>query len=284
MSVNEKRKGLLYVHGAILMFGGTGLFARIIQLPATDIIAWRSIMAALVLLCLLLALQGPIRLRSGKDTLTMLGIGVLLGIHWITYFKSMQVAGVAVGMLALYTSPIITVFLEPLFHGQKPHFSDVVCAFLVFVGVLLLVPAFSLDNDITQGVLWGVLSAVFFALRNVMQRHFLQGYRGDTSMLYQGAVAAAVAFPLLQVHPSIIPAASWWQLALLAIVFTAIPHSLFAGSLRYLKAKSVGLIGCLQPVYGTLFAFLILHEQPSVLTLVGGALIVGTAAWETYRS
>lgn len=282
--MEEKRKGLLFVHSAILMFGGTGLFARIIDLPATDIIAWRSVLAAVVLLVILLALKNPVRLRSRRDTGIMLGIGVLLGVHWITYFQSMQIAGVAVGMLALYTSPIITVFLEPLFHGQKPHGRDIFCAVLVFIGVMLLVPDFSLENDITQGVLWGVLSAVFFALRNTLQRHYLQGYRGDTSMLYQSAVAALVAFPLLQDNPADFSVDTIWQLALLAIVFTAIPHSLFAGSLRYLKAKTVGLIGCLQPVYGTLFAFLILQEQPSLLTLVGGALIVGTAAWETWRS
>lgn len=282
--MEDRRKGLLYVHSAILMFGGTGLFARLIELPATDIIAWRSVISTLVLLLMLLALKQPILLRNGRDSTIMLGIGVLLGIHWITYFHAMQIAGVAVGMLALYTSPIITVFLEPLFHGQKPQLRDVICAALVFVGVLLLVPDFSLENDITQGVLWGVLSAVFFALRNTLQRHYLQGYRGDTSMLYQGAVAALVAFPLLQVNPSTLESDTLWKLALLAIVFTAIPHSLFAGSLRYLKAKSVGLIGCLQPVYGTLFAFLILQERPDLFTLLGGALIVGTAAWETYRT
>jgi len=176
------------------------------------------------------------------------------------------------------------VFLEPLFHGQKPHRRDILCAFLVFVGVMLLVPDFSLENDITQGVLWGVLSAIFFALRNTLQRHYLQGYRGDTSMLYQSAVAAVLAFPLLQQSPSTFEFDTLWKLALLAVVFTAIPHSLFAGSLRYLKAKTVGLIGCLQPVYGTLFAFLILREQPDLFTLLGGALIVGTAAWETWRS
>lgn len=282
--MEDRRKGLLYVHSAILMFGGTGLFARLIELPATDIIAWRSMAAALVLLLILLMLKRPIRLNNRRDSLIMLGIGVLLGIHWITYFHSMQVAGVAVGMLALYTSPIITVFVEPLFHGQRPHTRDIICAVLVFVGVMLLVPEFSLENDITQGVIWGVLSAVFFALRNTLQRHYLQHYRGDTSMLYQSAVAAVLAFPLLQVNPASFDTDTLWKLALLATAFTAIPHSLFAGSLRYLKAKSVGLIGCLQPVYGTLFAFLILHEQPDLFTLAGGALIVGTAAWETYRS
>ena len=284
MKMDARRKGLLYVHGAILMFGGTGLFARLIPLPATDIIAWRSVLAALVLMLILLGMKRPLRLQNRRDTLLMLGIGLLLGIHWITYFRSMQVAGVAVGMLALYTSPIMTVFLEPLFHGQRPRMADVVCAALVFLGVLLLVPAFDLHNDITRGVLWGVLSALFFALRNVLQRHYLQAYRGDTSMLYQSAMAALVALPLIHVSPSQFDTATLWKLALLAIVFTAIPHSLFAGSLRYLKAKSVGLIGCLQPVYGTLFAFLILHEQPGWMTLAGGTLIVGTAAWETYRS
>lgn len=282
--MDEKRKGLLYVHGAIFLFGGTGLFAKLIDLPASDIILWRSLLATLVLLAILLLLRRPIRLQQRRHFPLMLICGLLLGSHWITYFHSMQIAGVAVGMLALYTSPIMTVFLEPLFHGKRPHLNDVLCAALVFFGVVLLVPDFSLENDITVGVCWGVLSAGLFALRNVMQRHYLQNYGGDTSMLYQSAVAALLAMPLVSANPAEFDGEILWQMVLLATLFTAIPHSLFAGSLRFLPAKSVGLIGCLQPVYGTVLALLILEEQPGWEILAGGALIVGTAAWETWRA
>ncbi|MEE2729534.1 MAG: DMT family transporter [Pseudomonadota bacterium] len=282
--MDDKRKGLLFLHSAILIFGGTGLFAKLIALPATDITVWRSFIAVGVILALLLIRRRPLALQQPKDALIMALNGILLGLHWATYFQAMQVAGVAVGMVAMYTYPIMIVFLEPLFTGHRPHRSDVLCALVMLAGVVLLVPEFDLANNITQGVCWGVLSAALFALRNVIQGHYLKGYSGETSILYQGVLAGLVIIPFMTTDPRAVATDDLLKLLLLGALFTALPHSFFANSLRYLKAKTVGLIGCLQPVYGTLLAFLLLAEEPGLMTLLGGAIIIGTAAFETYRS
>ncbi|RLU01032.1 DMT family transporter [Ketobacter sp.] len=282
--MDDKRKGLLFLHSAILIFGGTGLFAKLIALPATDITVWRSFIAVGVILALLLIRRRPLALQRPRDALIMALGGSLLGLHWATYFQAMQVAGVAVGMVAMYTYPIMIVFLEPLFKGHRPHRSDVLCALVMLAGIVLLVPEFDLDNNITQGVCWGVLSAALFALRNVIQGHYLKGYSGETSILYQGVLAGLVIIPFMTTDPRAVAADDLLKLLLLGALFTALPHSFFANSLRYLKAKTVGLIGCLQPVYGTLLAFLLLAEEPGLMTLLGGAIIIGTAAFETYRS
>jgi len=282
--VEDKRKGLVFLHSAILIFGGTALFAKLISLPASDITVWRSFIAVTVILILLLIQRRPLRLQRPRDGLIMLAGGALLGLHWATYFQAMQVAGIAVGMVAMYTYPILIVFLEPLFKGHRPHISDVICAFVMLFGVTLLVPEFDLENSVTQGVCWGVLSAALFALRNVMQGHYLKGYTGETSILYQGVVAGAVVIPFMTTHPLDVENTDLIKLLLLGALFTALPHSFFANSLRYLKAKTVGLIGCLQPVYGALLAYLVLAEEPGWMTILGGTVIIGTAAFETYRS
>lgn len=282
--MGHRRKGLLSLHSAILIFGGTALFSKLIALPAADITIWRSFVAAGVLLLLHSLRRRSIALTHNRDGLIMMACGVLLGLHWVTYFQSMQIAGVAIGIIAMYTYPILIVFIEPLFKGEKPQLTDIACAMVMFMGVLLLVPEFNLHNDITVGVMWGLLSAFLFAIRNVLQGHYLRDYRGDTSILYQGFVAGLVSVPLISTHPLTIDTRSWLLLIILGSLFTAVPHSLFANSLRFLKAKSVGLIGCLQPVYGTLLAFVILSEQPTWATLLGGSLIVGTAAFESYRT
>ncbi|WP_350636509.1 EamA family transporter, partial [Pseudoalteromonas sp. GW168-MNA-CIBAN-0100] len=56
----------------------------------------------------------------------------------------------------------------------------------------------------------------------------------------------------------------------------------FAASLKHLSAATAGLIACLQPLYGTLLAIIILHERPSIATFIGGALIVSAACFETW--
>ncbi len=67
-------------------------------------------------------------------------------------------------------------------------------------------------------------------------------------------------------------------------MFTALPHALFTTALRFLSAKTVGLVSCLQPFYGAVLALLVLDEQLTTPTLIGGTIIVATALFETQQS
>ena len=162
-------KGLLAVHSAVLIFGLTALFSKLIALTALEITLLRGVFAALIILAIFLWQKKSIKLSSIKDYGIVILLGVLLALHWVTYFHAMQVSSIAVGVIALYTFPVMTVFLEPLFHGERPHIKDVVSALVVLFGIYLLVPEFSFSNETMQGILWGVLSALFFALRNIVQ-------------------------------------------------------------------------------------------------------------------
>ncbi|MDP2636206.1 MAG: DMT family transporter [Pseudoalteromonas sp.] len=280
--MQPQQQSLLYLHIAVLLFGGTALFAKLINLNALDITVYRAAIAALTLLLLLLIQKKNIKLHTRKDYLIALFLGVTVGIHWVTYFAGMQMAGIAVGMIAFFTYPVITVFIEPFFHGNKPKLSDLISATVVLLGIYLLIPSADVGNDVTLGVLTGVISAFFFAFRNIIHKRYFSQYGGPQTMFYQTVVAsillcAFIEVPVMQV--------SHYDLGLLivaGVIFTATPHSLFAASLQYLSAATAGLISCLQPLYGTFLAFLLLHEQPSLLTLVGGTLVISAAFYETW--
>jgi len=282
--VDDRKRSLLSVHVAIIIFGVTGLFSKLVELPAIDIIAYRSVLATLTLLIILGITRGTIRIHNLKHIALMAGLGFLLSVHWVSYFYSMQVSGVAVGMIALFTYPVMTVFIEPLFHGDKPKPKDIFCGLIMLVGVALIVPDFSISNSVTIGIFWGIFSAVFFSLRNVLQKHYLSQYGGVTSMLYQSFFAGILTLPFISLPTTNVTTHQWLLLIVLASVFTALPHSLFTSSLRHLKAKSVGLIASLQPLYGACFAFLVLSEQPNISTLLGGMIILGAAAYESYSA
>jgi drug/metabolite transporter (DMT)-like permease len=196
----------------------------------------------------------------------------------------MQVSTVAIGMIALYTYPVMSVLAEPLWMGQRPHRIDVLCGLFVLVGVCMLAPDVSLRSGAVLGVLWGLVSAATFTMRNIVQRHYLGAYRGDTAMFYQCLIAGLAAWPFVQHASAGLGLDVWLQLGLLALVFTAVPHSIFAGSLRALKAKTVGLISCMMPVYGVVLACIVLGEVPSPATVCGGMVIVAAAAFESARA
>lgn len=277
-------KGLLSVHSAVLIFGLTALFSKLITLTALEITLLRSIFAVAFILAIFIWQKKSLRLINSKDYGLVTVLGVLLALHWVTYFHAMQVSSIAVGVIALYTFPVMTVFLEPLFHGKNPHINDILSALLVLFGVYLLVPEFSLNNETTQGILWGVLSALFFALRNIIQGHYFKGYTARHSLFYQMLVTIIVLLPFsYDVMPDVTHI-QWGQLLILGVFFTAVPHTLFAFSLLNLKAKTVSLVACVQVVYATVFAALLLSEWPQLSTVIGGLIVLSAAMYESYTA
>ncbi|MDN3413132.1 DMT family transporter [Pseudoalteromonas sp. APC 3250] len=280
--MQSQQQSLIYLHIAVLLFGGTALFAKLIGLNALDITAYRAAIAGLAI-CVLLTLQKkPIKLHRAKDYVIAILLGVAVGIHWVTYFAGMQLAGITVGMLAFFTYPVITVFLEPLFNKGKPKTKDIISAVVVIFGIYLLIPNVNLGDDITLGVVTGVVSALFFALRNITHKRYFSEYGGPQTMFYQTLVASLMLCAFIEVPITEINDTDLILLLIAGVVFTAMPHSLFAASLKHLSAATAGLISCLQPLYGTILAIIILHERPSVMTLIGGALIVSAACFETW--
>ncbi len=281
-SLKAEQQSLLYLHIAVFLFGGTALFSKLIGLPALDITVYRTGIAAITLFTLLTLQKKKLTLASMKDYGVAILLGCVVGIHWVTYFAGMQMAGVTVGIIAFFTYPVITVFLEPLFAKTRPKIKDVITALVVVIGIILLIPEVSFGNQVTLGIITGVISAVFFALRNILHKNYFAHYSGPHTMLYQTLVACLMLCLFVEVPPMQVPESDWLLLLLVGVVFTATPHALFASSLRYLSATTAGLISCLQPLYGSVLAFLLLHERPNLLTIIGGLLVISAAIFGTW--
>jgi len=282
--MKSQQQSLWFLHSAVLLFGGTALFSKLIGLPALDITVYRTGVAAIVLFILLTIQKKQIRLANIKDYGIAILLGAVVGIHWVTYFSSMQMAGVTVGIIAFFTYPIITVFLEPLLSQTKakPQAKDIVIAIIVLVGVFLLIPEINLGNQVTVGIIMGVISALFFALRNVLHKNYFSHYSGPHTMLYQTLVACLMLGLFVEVPPTEVGNYNWILILLAGAFFTAMPHALFASALRNLSATTAGLISCLQPLYGSILAFLLLNERVNFMTIIGGLLVISAALFETW--
>ncbi|MBV7317535.1 DMT family transporter [Shewanella sp. NIFS-20-20] len=282
--MQQHQRALWELHIAVLLFGGTALFSKLIPLSALDITWLRCAFAALALAIFVKATQASLTLRRPKDYAIALILGILISLHWVTYFAAMQLATVAIGMIAFFSYPVMTVLLEPLLHQQRPALKDIVSGIIVLAGIFLLIPQFSLGNQTTLGVLVGIVSAMLFTARNLTLKRYFSHYHGAHAMLYQTLVAVALLMPFSELDIQDINAHMWLSILLLAIVFTAAPHALFTSALRQLRAKTVGLVSCLQPLYGTLLAWWLLSEPITWQTAIGGTLVVMTALYETAQN
>lgn len=279
-----KPSGLIELHLAVLMFGGTALFSKLIPLSALDITFWRCIVAALILALLIKFSRKPLSLEHKHDYLIAIALGIIVSLHWVTYFAAMQLSSVAIGMIAFFTYPVMTVIAEPLLTGNKIKLIDMISGILVFIGVILLIPEANFSNDTTLGITIGILSAMLFTARNLLQKRYFTQYSGPHAMFYQTLVAAVFLMPWHETPLNSITLDVWELIILLGIVFTAAPHALFTSALRQLSAKTVGLVSCLQPFYGAMLALMILGETLNLNTLLGGTIIVATAIFETHQS
>ncbi len=281
--MNAQRQSLIELNVAVLLWAITALFAKWIALPAFQITGLRSVVAAAALF-LVVRWQGQsIRTANLRDSWLLAAGGVAMGAHWVTYFQAIQVSTVAVGILALQTAPVLTALLEPLCFRERLHWLDLVLAAVVLLGVAVLVPVYSWDSPIAQGALLGVLSALCFAVRNLLSRQAVATYGGARVTFYQLLTVAVVLAPVVWVFGEPLTWRAGGQLAVLGALFTALPHALYTNSLRHLKASSAGVMATLLPVYGAVTAALLLGEIPSTRTLLGGAIILGAVVIETTR-
>ncbi|GAC16099.1 membrane protein [Aliiglaciecola lipolytica E3] len=258
--------------------------SKIIPLSATDITFGRSVIACMVLALVVKLSGASLRLNNKKDYLVAIALGLLMSSHWVTYFAAMQYSSVSVGMIALFTFPVIAVLLEPFFEGIRLVWQDVVSALVVFIGIFLIVPEISLENDVTLGILIGILSAVLYAIRNLCHRKYFSHYTGAHAMSYQTLVILVSL--LFFVSEDLFTASSetYLWIIVLGIFLTALPHTLIATSLKHLRVKTFALVACMQPFYGVILAIIVLDEKPNWQTFLGGILVISAAIYETVNA
>jgi drug/metabolite transporter (DMT)-like permease len=269
---------------ATLFISTSGALGRFIDMPTPVIIWWRSALALIFLYIFCRYKKINLKLHSKKDVPTFIISALFLGAHWITYFYALKLSNVAIGMLSLYTFPVITALLEPLFVKVKFDPMHIVLGFLVLLGIYILSPEFSLESTHVKGILFGLLSAVFYALRILILKQLAIQYNGTMLMLYQLLILTIVLSPVLYLMGTSGINTQFPYVLILALVTTAIGHTMFVRSLKYFSASSASIINSMLPIYGILIAYIFLNEIPSRNTLIGGLLIFSTVIIEGLRS
>lgn len=210
--------------------------------------------------------------------------GFFLGAHWVTYFYALHLSNVAIGMLSLFTYPIITVLLEPLFFKSRLNPIHLVLGLMVLLGIYFLTPDLDFNNNLTKGVFFGLTSSVFYALRNILTKKHLSKFNPSKVMFYQ------LTFILFLLWPAFLlvdyqPISSDWKIVVvLALLTTALGHTLFVRSFKNFTIGTVSIMSSVQPIYGVLYGVLFLSEIPAGNTIIGGMLILLTVIVESILS
>ncbi|MFY0605118.1 MAG: EamA family transporter [Cyclobacteriaceae bacterium] len=271
---------------AIIIMSSSGTLGRYIDLPASMTIWIRCVIGALALLLVLLAAGIEWRFKS-KGNKTLIWSSIFLGVHWVTYFYSLQLSTVALGMLSLFTYPVITVLLEPLILKVKFQKMSVFLGCFAFVGIAFLIPELSLENEHSLGIAVGVVSAFFYSIRNILLKKQVADQSGITIMFHQLVINSVLLIPflfLIELPTMDVVIGQWKPLLLLALFTTAAGHTLLVLSFRYFSISTASVLTSLVPLVGIFLGFLFLSEVPGGKTYIGGGMILLTVIVESVLS
>ena len=281
---NRHLYNILILNLGMLCISTSGPLGRFIPLPPPLIIWSRAFVAFLVLGAYCYWKKEKIRRGFVENRSTIIFSRTLLTLHWVTYFFALQWSGVAIGMLSMFTFPIITVFLEPLFFKTKFHPIHLMFGALILIGIYLLVPSFNYENVQTKGLFMGLFSALAYAFRNLIIKKNVQKFNGSLLMFYQMGITIILLFPVLMFYPLDTFTTQIPYLLFLGLVTTAIGHTLFLNCLTYFTVSTASIMNSIQPIFGIIIAFFFLNETPPASSLIGGGIILITVVIESLRS
>lgn len=273
-------KARLQIHFCVLLWGFTAILGKLISLPALPLVWWRMLLVAGSLLLVPRVWRGlramPARLRWAYA-----GIGVLVSLHWLTFYGAIKLSNASVGATCIALGPVFLSFIEPWIARRRFDPRELVIAAAVVPGVAMVVGG--VPHGMRMGIAVGALSALFVALFGAFNKRLVD--HGDPLTvtcleLGTGTLFLTLLGPLLPHAGSAFAVPGLHDtLLLLALSFgcTLLPFALALVALRHLSAFGVQMVTNLEPVYSIVLAIVLLGEQHELHAwfYVGVAVIIG---------
>ena len=289
--MNDKSRTLILLHLAVFLAGWTGIFGRLITLDGLPLVWYRVLIAFPALLLALAVARRLHRSRRGA-VLRFAALGVLLAMHWVAFYESIQTANVSVGVACIATSCFFSALFEPLLIRRRMQWVELLISFVAIAGILLI---FSLDVRYRVGISWGLVSAAVYSVFAILNIKAGKATGEDSATMLLWEIGGSVAFLSLCVPLYALAAGTSvpvpqgsdvWGLLVLGSVLTIIPFLLQIHALRRLSAFTVNVAYNLEPVYSILFAAVLFGETREVgLSFwVGLALIILSVWLQTWRA
>ncbi|GAP65787.1 integral membrane protein [Mizugakiibacter sediminis] len=258
------RKALLQIHLCVLLWGFTAILGKLITLPALALVWWRTLIVAAALLLVPRVWRG-LRAMPARLRFAYAGVGVLVSLHWLTFYAAVKLANASVGATTIALGPVFLSLLEPWLARRRFDPRELLLGIAVLPGVALVVGG--IPAGMRAGVAAGVVSALFVALFGALNKRFVE--HADPLTVTCLELGAGTAFltllaPLLPHAGPLLPLPGPRDavlLLVLALGCTLLPFALALVALRRLSAFGVQLTTNLEPVYAIVLAALLLGEQ-----------------------
>ncbi|MDQ3495086.1 MAG: DMT family transporter [Pseudomonadota bacterium] len=262
-------KAYWQIHLCVVLWGFTAILGKLITMPALPLVWWRMGLVVLVLALVPRVWRG-LREMPARLLLAYAGVGVLVALHWLTFYGAIKLANASVAATCMALATVFTALVEPKLARRRFSRRELALGLAVLPGVALVVGG--IPEAMRIGVAVGALSALFVALFASLNKRLVE--RADpltVTALELGAGTLALTL-LAPVMPLLFPAFAGalfvlpsahdaGYLLLLAFACTLFPFALSLVALRHMSAFAAQLAVNLEPVYAIVLAIVLLAEQ-----------------------
>jgi drug/metabolite transporter (DMT)-like permease len=260
----EVRRALLQIHLCVVLWGFTAILGKLISLPAFELVWWRMLLVVAAI-----ALWPPVwRSLAGLDRGTWLrfgGAGVIVALHWVTFYGSIKLANASVAATCMAIAPIFMAVIEPRLARRAFDARELVIGVAALPGVALVMGG--TPGGMRSGLAMGVLSALLVAIFGSLNKRHVE--RADPLVVTGVELASGTAFLTLVAAAGshdgafmpVPDARDALLLGVLSLGCTLLPFVLAIKALRHTSAFTAQLAISLEPVYAVLLAMVLLGEQ-----------------------
>lgn len=247
-----------------LLWSTGGVLIKLISIAPTSIAGIRSFFAAIIFLPFV---GNPFKIKVDRIKILCAlcyAFNVTLVVVATKYTTS------ANAILLQYTAPIYVIFFSDRFLGERPSKQDYVTVIGVMLGMLIFVYD-GLSNNGILGNILAMLSGLFFAGIILLTRK-MQASSPFESLFLGNLLTVVLCSPFL--FTTKITTDDFGLLLLLGVFQLGLPYVLYSFSIKHIKAVQASLITTLEPILNPIWVFLFTGECPSILSLIGGGIVV----------
>lgn len=274
-------RAYLQIHFCVLLWGFTAILGKLITLPALPLV-WTRMLIVVVALALLPRVWRSLRAMPARLLWSYAGIGVLVALHWLTFYGAIKLANASVAATCIALATVFTALVEPWLAKSRFSRRDLALGIAVLPGVALV--AGGVPPEMRIGIAVGALSALFVAMFGSLNKRLVtEGDPLTVTALELGAGTLALTllapmmpwvFPAFAGELLVVPSTRDIVLLLvLSLGCTLLPFALSLVALRHMSAFAAQLAVNLEPVYAIVLAILLLGEQHEL----SGRFYVGVA-------
>ena len=270
--MNSKQLGIIEIIIATLIWGTLGVIIKSIEMEPASIVAYRSLIAAPIIIFLLRRKRHLIENKKKGNFMLLVLSGIAITLAWTAHFSAFKLTSIANTVILLYTGPVYVAVLSPLLLKEVREKRANICLILSVLGMLLIYNQ-GLGNELNnKGLLFGALSGILFAFVIISTKKLSKYYSSITIVGTQIIISAIILSPELIVEREVI-INNIILLLTLGIIHTAIAEFLYIDGLIKISAQKASTISYIEPASAIIYAIILFNEIPQGLEILGITLI-----------